>query len=148
MVTPLWEERLAIACALNHPVGDLHIAGLTELRELEWIVAPRGAHIRQVFEEPFLAAGIVPPRPSVESFSFHTNLCMVAKSRLLTAAPDSAVRHYERLGMVRSVRHDVSFPAGRAVFITREDMAASPSVMLIRNALLSLVKDEAEGVLG
>ncbi|MGE7957300.1 LysR family transcriptional regulator [Pseudomonas sp. NPDC089530] len=145
LVTPLWEERLTIACALDHPVGQRRTVGLAELRELEWIVAPRGAYIRQAFEEPFLAAGIVPPLPSIESFSFHTNLCMVAKSRLLTAAPKSAVRHYEGLGMVRSVRHDLSFPAGRAVFITREDMTASPSVMLIRTALLELVQDEVWG---
>lgn len=143
LVTPLWEERLAIACALEHPVGRRRMVGVAELRELDWIVAPRGAQTRQVFEQPFLSAGIVPPRPKVESLSFHTNLCMVANSRLLTVAPESAVLHYARLGMVRSVRHGVSFPAGRTVFITREDMAASPGVMLIREDLINLMKEGA-----
>jgi len=142
LVTPLWEERLSIACALDHPVGRKRMVGLAELRELDWMVAPRGAYTRQVFEAPFLSAGIVPPSPKVESFSFHTNLSVVAKSRLLTVAPESAVRHYVQMGMVRPVRHDISFAAGRTVFITRGDMAASPSVRLIREDLVNLVEME------
>lgn len=145
LVTPLWDERLAIACALDHPVGRKRMVGLAELRELDWVVAPRGAHTRQLFEEPFLSVGIVPPRPTVESFSFHTNLCLVAKSRLLTVAPESAVRHYAQLGMVRPVRHAISFPAGRTVFITRADMADSPSVILIREGLVDLMAEAAAG---
>ncbi|QOT81521.1 LysR family transcriptional regulator [Cupriavidus basilensis] len=144
LVTPLWDERLAIACALDHPVGRKRMVGLAELRELDWVVAPRGAHTRQVFEEPFLSAGILPPRAKVESFSFHTNLCVVTNSRLLTVAPESAVRHYAQLGMVCSVRHGISFPAGRTVFIMRKDMAASPSVMQIREDLISLMSSHSE----
>ena len=142
-VTPLWEERLAIACAADHPVGRKRKVGLAELRELDWIVAPRGAQTRRVFEEPFLSAGIVPPRPKVESMSFHTNLCAVAGSRLLTVAPESAVRHYADQGMVRQVRHDLSFPAGHTVFIARGDMADSPGVMRVREALFGLMRESA-----
>ncbi|MGN5477548.1 LysR substrate-binding domain-containing protein [Cupriavidus basilensis] len=146
LVTPLWEERLAIACALDHPAGRRRMVGLAELRELDWVVAPRGAHTRQVFEETFLSAGIVPPGPKVESFSFHTNLCMVSKSRLLTVAPDSAVQHYAQLGMVHPVRHGISFPAGLTVFVTRGDMATSLSVMLIREDLVKLTAEAAGGL--
>lgn len=142
-VTPLWEERLAIACATDHPVGRKRMVGLAELRELDWIAAPRGAYTRRVFEEPFLLAGMAPPRPKVESFSFHTNLSVVARSRLLTVAPESAVRHYAALGMVRQVRHGLPFPAGHTVFIVREDMADSPGVMRIREALFGLMAESA-----
>lgn len=134
-VTPLWEERLAIACALDHQIGRKRKLAFADLRDCDWVTAPRGTHTRSLFEAPFLAAGIVPPQPKVESFSFHTNLCMVANSRLVTIAPENAVRHYARLGMVQQVRHDAWFAEGRTLFVTRNDTAFSPGVVAISNAL-------------
>jgi len=141
LVTPLWGERLAIACALDHPVGRKRMVGVADLRDYEWVTTPHGAHTRTVFEAPFLDAGIVPPQPKVESFSFHTNLCIVANSRMLTVAPESAVRHYARLGMVREVRHGIDFPSGRTVFITRDDTATSPGVVAVKEALAGLMAE-------
>ncbi len=34
-------------------------------------IPPRGTYTRTLFEAPFLDAGIMPPQPKVESFSFH-----------------------------------------------------------------------------
>ncbi len=140
-VTPLWEERLAIACALDHPVARKRTIRLTDLGEYDWVTTPRGTHTRTLFEAPFLNAGIVPPQPRVESFSLHTNLCMVASCSLLTVAPESAVRHYARLGMVQQVRHGAWFAAGRTVFVTRDDTGASPAVLAVGAALASLIGD-------
>ena len=138
-VTPLWEEPLSIACALDHPLGRKRQVSVAELRELDWVVAPREAYTRQLFEQLFMSAGLVPPHPKVESFSFHTNLSMVAKSRLLTVAPESAVRHYVQMGVVRAVRHDMALPVGRTLFITRGDVAVWSSVMQIRDILVKLM---------
>ncbi|CAG2145478.1 LysR family transcriptional regulator [Cupriavidus numazuensis] len=140
-VTPLWEERLAIACALDHPVARKRALGLSNLRDYDWVITPRGAHTRTLFEAPFLNAGIVPPQPTVESFSFHTNLCIVAQSRMLTIAPESAVRHYAQLGMVRQVRHGGWFAAGRTVFITRDDAAGAPGVVAVSEGLAELMEE-------
>ena len=137
-VTPLWQEPLAIACAQDHPLRRRRNVGLAELREQGWIVASREAYTRQVFDDTFLSAGLVPPHPKVESFSFHTNLSVVASSDLLTVAPESAVAHYAQLGMVHPVRHDFSFPVGHTVFITMAEMGAWPGITLIRDALADL----------
>jgi molybdate transport repressor ModE-like protein len=140
-VTRLWEERLSIACALDHPIARKRKIELSDLREYDWVITPRGAHTRTLFEMPFLDAGVVPPQPKIESFSFHTNLCMVASSDLLTLAPESAVRHYARLGMVRQVRHDAWFAPGRTVFVTRDDTADSPGVVAVCQGLADLMED-------
>ncbi|GJG94135.1 LysR family transcriptional regulator [Cupriavidus pauculus] len=144
-VTPLWEECLAIACAMDNPVARKRAIQLADLCEQDWIVTPRGAQTRTLFEAPFLSAGLVPPQPVVESSSFHTNLCMVARSHHLTIAPESAVRHYAKLNMVRRIRQDAWFPPGRTVFVTRNDVADSPGVIAVDKALASLVKDKSLG---
>ncbi|WP_420995066.1 LysR family transcriptional regulator [Cupriavidus sp. 30B13] len=146
-VTPLWEERLAVACALDHAMARKRAVTLADLCNQDWVTTPRGAHTRSLFEAPFLTAGIVPPQPKVESFSFHTNLCLVSGSNLLTVAPESAVRHYARLGMVRKVRHGAWFAAGRTVFVTREDMADSPGVATVAAALAGMMDDAECGLL-
>ncbi|ALD90517.1 LysR family transcriptional regulator [Cupriavidus gilardii] len=138
-VMPLWEERLTVACALDHPLARKRSVALSHLCEYDWITTPRGASTRMLFEAPFLDAGIVPPQPKIESFSFHTNLCMVAGSRLLTVAPETAVRHYAGLGMVRQVRHGSWFAGGRTVFVTREDAADAPGVAAVGEALAGLM---------
>ncbi len=140
-VMPLWEERLTVACAPDHPLARKRSVPLSHLCEYDWVTTPRGASTRTLFEAPFLDAGIVPPQPKVESFSFHTNLCMVASSRLLTVAPETAVRHYAGLGMVRQVRHESWFAGGRTVFVTRDDTADAPGVVAVGDALAGLMGD-------
>lgn len=147
-VMPLWEERLAVACALDHPLARKRSVALSHLCEYDWVTTPRGASTRRLFETPFLDAGLVPPQPKVESFSFHTNLCMVASSRLLTVAPESAVRHYARLGMVRQVRHGSWFAGGRTVFVTRDDAADAPGVVAVGEAFAGLMEQGEFGAVG
>lgn len=133
-ITPLWDEHLAIACAPDHPLSRRREVSLSALRESPWILPPRGTHTREIFEQPFLDDGQLPPVPHIESISFHSSLSMVATSDFLAVAPDSAVRHYSAMSMVRKVRLRTPFASGRMVFITQRD-TASPAVTLIATAL-------------
>lgn len=136
-IAPLWDESLAIACALHHPLARRRELALSTLREQAWILPPRGTHTRGVFEQPFLDRGQLPPRPHIESISFHSNLSMVAKSQFLTVAPDSAVQHYAGLSMVHKIRLRTPLSSGRMVFITRKDAAQTTAVHRIAQALRS-----------
>ncbi|MGO4329800.1 LysR family transcriptional regulator [Cupriavidus sp. 2TAF22] len=142
-IAPLWDEHLAIACAPDHPLARRREVSLAALHESPWILPPRGTHTREIFEQPFLDDGQLPPVPHIESMSFHTSLSMVAGSGFLAVVPDSAARHYGAMSMVRKVRLRAPFPSGRMVFITPRHAAAAssaspaitPAVALIARAL-------------
>lgn len=134
-IMPLWDEHLAIACAPNHPLARRRDVSLPALRDSPWILPPRGTHTREIFEQPFLDSGQLPPVPHIESISFHSSLSMVAASGFLAVAPDSAVSHYSAMSLVCKVRLRTPFASGRMVFITHRDPAASPAVTLLAKAL-------------
>ncbi|WP_416051080.1 LysR family transcriptional regulator [Cupriavidus basilensis] len=134
-ITPLWDEHLAVACARDHPLARRREVSLPALHEGPWILPPRGTHTREIFEQPFLDSGQLPPVPHIESISFHSSLSMVAASGFLTVAPASAVRHYGETSMVHQVRLRTPFASGRMVFITQRDAAVAPAVTLIADAL-------------
>lgn len=134
-IMPLWEEHLAIACARDHPLVKRRELTLATLHAHAWILPPRGTHTRDVFEQPFLDRGQLPPVPQIESISFHSSLSMVATSHFLTVAPNSAVQHYAAMSIVRKIRLRTPFAAGWMVFITQKDAAISPAVTLIAKAL-------------
>lgn len=134
-IVPLRDEYLAIACAPDHPLARRRGLTLSVLREHAWILPPRGTHTRAVFEQPFLDQGQLPPTPYIESISFHSNLSMVAQSRFLTVAPESAVQHYADMSMVHKIRLRTPFASGRMVFIAHKDALQSPAVALVAKAL-------------
>lgn len=134
-IAPLWDEQLAVACAPAHPFASRRNVNLSALRASAWVLPPRGTHTREMFEQPFVASGQLPPMPRIESASFHSNLSMVAVTDFLTVAPESAVRHYASTSMVRQVRVATPFSSGKVVFITHRDVPRTSSVSLILDAL-------------
>ncbi len=121
VVETLGPEQLGIACAIGHPLSRQDSVTLQDLRAAQWAVAPHGARTRQFFEQCFHDAGLTAPAPRIESFSFHTNLCMVAETELLTIAPASAIAHYAGLGRVHALALKQPFPVSRQLFVRLRD---------------------------
>ncbi|WP_417282712.1 LysR family transcriptional regulator [Comamonas sp.] len=134
-IVPLGDEYLAIACAPGHPLAKRRGLTFSALRGQAWILPPRGTHTRDVFEQPFLDQGQLPPTPYIESISFHSNLSMVAASHFLTVAPESAVQHYANMSMVHKIRLRTPFASGRMVFISNKNALQSSAVALVAKAL-------------
>lgn len=127
-------EQLRVSCAVNHPLGLLGTVTLNDLQTAHWVVAPPATRTRRIFEQYFLDAGLVAPVPHIESFSFHTNLCITANTQLLTLAPRSAVTHYASLGRVIDLTLDHPFPIGNVVFVRHRD-ADFPALEVVAAAL-------------
>lgn len=134
--TALVDESLAVAASPQHPLARARRATLRQLGEQRWALAHAGSNTRRQFDNAFIAAGLIPPRPDIESLSFHTNVHLVAGSDLLTLAPASAVADYERLGLVRRVRTDVEFPSGMLTFLALQSHPSLPALEALRAALL------------
>lgn len=133
----LWPEQLAVAAGIDHPLARAEQITTEMLAQADWIVAPPGTRTRQLFDERFQTQGVAPPTPRIASFSFHTNLCVVAESPLLTIAPATAVNHYAARGRVRALRLAQPFPQGGTLFVRRRD-ATLPALMDVAEALRGL----------
>ncbi|MDQ0141621.1 LysR family transcriptional regulator [Cupriavidus necator] len=142
-ITRLRNEYLAVVCAPGHPLALRRDVALADLHEGPWILPPRGTHTRDVFEQPFLDSGQLPPVPHIESASFHSNLAMAAAGGFLTLAPASALAHYQALSMVREVKLRNPFASGHLVFITPAQIESPPAVDQLREALEAVTTQDA-----
>jgi molybdate transport repressor ModE-like protein len=124
--TPLITEGLSFAVSRRHPLARRRSVPLADIVAESWVLAPLPSFTRVVVDQHFLDHGLTLPWPAVESLSFHTNLQIVGRSDLVTAAPFSAVAHYSRLGLMQRLRVDHEPVATPLLFLAhRETMALS-----------------------
>ncbi|CAE6881433.1 LysR substrate-binding domain-containing protein [Paraburkholderia domus] len=127
-VLPLMIEPLAIACAPGHKLARSARVTVEQLQGEDWIVAATGSETRRVFDSLFLNHGLMPPRPVVESMSFHTNLQMAGAMDALTIAPRSAVQFYQRTGVVQFLESRLKMPTGTISLIHLNSGADFPAL--------------------
>lgn len=133
---PLYQERLSIACG-----SDLHRrlprrSRLIDLASARWIVAPQGTRTRRVFDAAFLAAGVLPPEPEIESGTYHANLSMVGQSdEFFTICPQSALLQYGQQSNVQEVALIHPFERASVNLVVHERVAALPDMEALAHAL-------------
>lgn len=140
---PLITEGLSFAVARRHPLARRRSVPLTDLVAQSWVLAPLPSFTRVVVDQHFLDHGLTLASPAIESLSFHTNLQIVGRSSLVTAAPFSAVAHYSRLGLVQRLRVDREPVATPLLFLAHRDAMALPSLQRLAAALQAGVKQVA-----
>lgn len=133
--TPLITEGLSFAASRRHPLARRRTVPLAELVAQAWVLAPLPSFTRVVVDQHFLDHGLTLPQPAIESLSFHTNLQIVGRSDLVTAAPFSAVAHYSRLGLVQALRVDREPVATPLLFLAHRETMALPSLQRLAAAL-------------
>lgn len=143
--TPLITEGLSFAAARRHPLARRRTVPLADIVGQPWVLAPLPSFTRVVVDQHFLDAGLALPRPAIESLSFHTNLQIVGRSDLVTAAPFSAVAHYSRLGLVQRLRVDRELAATPLLFLAHREAMALPSLQQLAAALQAGVKEVRTG---
>lgn len=143
--TPLITEGLSFAAARRHPLARRRVVPLADIVGQSWVLAPLPSFTRVVVDQHFLDAGLALPRPAIESLSFHTNLQIVGRSDLVTAAPFSAVAHYSRLGLVQRLRVDRELAATPLLFLAHREAMALPSLQQLAAALQAGVKEVRTG---
>lgn len=143
-IAPICEEPLAIACPLAHPFADAESISVEQLQREDWIVATTDTDTRRAFDTLFLDHGMMPPRPLVESMSFHTNLQLVNSLGALTIGPRSAVEHYAKMGVVRCVNGLPMMPVGEIALIHLVSMADMPALQRFGAAVGEAVDEAVE----
>jgi DNA-binding transcriptional LysR family regulator len=86
----LYESRLSVVAARNHPLAGRRKLGLGELLKWPWILPSVESTTRVALVDEFLKHGLAPPVPVAESPSFFYSLSVVAQTDLLTCCAHSA----------------------------------------------------------
>lgn len=85
-IIPLYEENLALAAAVDHPLAQEPYATLDVLKETPSILLPNAYFLRQVINEQCRLLGFT-PRPVLEMTTMESMLTMVSKGAGITILP-------------------------------------------------------------
>ena len=138
LIERLGYGRMQVVAARSHPLAKSRSVSVAELARCSWIVPPPGSRTHAAYLRLFLNDGIPAPPVAVECPALHTMLHVVSATRLLAVAPDTAVRRYTRLGMVKPLdgpRLDLG--SDPVSMVTRRDSSTLPAVRALRQALLA-----------
>lgn len=131
----LLDEEIVIIAPRRHALVGRRRVPWALLAEERWILPNPGSFNRGIVEHAFLHAGLLPPRPVIESTSPMTNVRLVAEGLGLGIVPAVNVREAERAGLV--VRLGVH-PAIRPVpvaLVYRSTAIDHPRIKSLREAL-------------
>lgn len=132
MLVRLYDDGNCLACGPTHPLARQRRLRLERLAEAEWILPPADSETRRVFMDTFLQAGITPPLPVIESRSVIANMAIVAHVPLLTAAPLSAARERQKLGLLKILPVRVDSSVAPVSFIWRRARQDSAAIARLR----------------
>jgi LysR family transcriptional regulator of abg operon len=82
----LVKDRVVPAVRAGHPLERRRMT-LTELLSADWVIYRRGRSGRDVFEQTFIAAGLEPPRSTIECSSFTCLRSLIERGDYVTLLP-------------------------------------------------------------
>ncbi|HSV80796.1 MAG TPA: LysR substrate-binding domain-containing protein [Ramlibacter sp.] len=139
---PLVSEQLVFACSPTHRLAKARRVDLATLQAQDWVMAAAGSQTRRQFDSLFLAEGLQPPTPIIESMSFHANLQLVHALGALTLAPAGAVKLYQRMGIAQPVRSAIQLPAGALSLMYLADHEELPALRALGESLQTVSSSE------
>ncbi len=132
---PLFTEQLAVLAPPGHRLARRRKVDLAELVDEPWILPPGPTVTTVAMRDVFLARGLQPPVPWIESSGVHASLEFTAAGLGLCAAPMALARAAKRRGLVAELKVDQPIGLPAVCFIHRVADAASPSVRVLQRAL-------------
>jgi len=131
-----YDDSYTTVCATNHPLPAA--ASLADLADQRWVMPPRGATPRSLFEQMMQQAGAGPPEIAVETSSIGAMLSLVAQTRLLGWLPLPLVASEIAAGTLRTL--DVAaLTLRRRFFVYRRAQGLLPSAAARLLELLPLI---------
>lgn len=127
-VVTLFNDVIGVLAAAGHPLaGKRRRVGLGALREHPWALPPRSQRWRQSLDEHFLAAGLPPPAPQVESNSSAYLKSLILGGRTLSYLPSQLIRAGEQEDEIVVLDADVPVLRPPVTVTYREAAIRSPA---------------------
>ncbi|HWH40184.1 MAG TPA: LysR substrate-binding domain-containing protein [Usitatibacter sp.] len=130
--TRLYDDGMVLVCGVDHPMARMRRPRLEQLARETWVLPPPDMETRRVFVNTFLQAGMSPPDAAIECRSFVCNMTLVERARLLTIAPASAARAWQRSGMLKVLPVRVDDSLAPISLISRSAQKDSQTIARLR----------------
>lgn len=119
----LYEGRLSVVAARNHPLAGSRKLAMKELLKWPWILPGLQSTTRIALIDAFLRHGEPPPLPTVESPSFFYSLSIVAQTDMLTCCAHSAALQSSHATSILPV--SIGTDPAPVAMVWRKDSAAA-----------------------
>lgn len=143
----LLRDQLTPAVRVGHPLaqrGRLTVAELAKL-ELDWVIYRRSHTGRDIFEQTFAAAGLAPPRSTIESTSFACVLALVEASDCVTLVPAQLFAERRRSAAITALAMDSPMPPWNVTLISRAQHQLAPICRAFLKHLHRMTRPRAGG---
>ena len=132
--TVLLEDTIIICAHRSHDLAKRK-ATPKMLAACNWILPPPDTLLRPQLDQSFLAAGITPPSPAVESVALSTNLSLLTAGEHLLALPAQVfTAHKNAYGLV-TIRTDLRLPTSHLGYEQRRETLSRPAVEIFISSL-------------
>lgn len=136
----LYRERTVVVCGRHNRSAPARACALADLARFPWVMPKRGFYSRDSLDALFSAAGLPRIVPVIECDSFESNLSVVAATKFITMAPESAARRFERLRLVRILHTRPSLGSSPVMLQYRRGQEQHPAFSAFRAAALKAAR--------
>ena len=99
---PLFVDQTVVIARPQHPLNNRrrHRRRLEDLSGWPWVLPAAPERVRDALADAFVAAGLEPPRPDVETNSAHCMKSVVIETDFLSFMPSRLIRHEVEAGLL------------------------------------------------
>lgn len=132
---PLFTEMLAVLAPPGHALARKRKVTLADLGAEPWILPPEDTVTTVALRGAFVAQGLVPPLPWIESSGVHASIEFVAAGLGLCVAPMAMARAARRRGLVAELKVDSPIELPPVCFTHRRTDARAQAIVCMRACL-------------
>ena len=135
MLESFYEEPMAVAVRVTHPLARRRTLALAALVDETWVLPPPEAAYRRRLDAAFRQLGLEPPVRRVESLSWPVNRMLATETDMLVVMPGEVARREARQGRVRVLPVALPPPSGPVGMVTAAGRTVSPAAAAFADAL-------------
>lgn len=142
MVTEhLYSERIVVVAGRNNRAVGRAPATLASLLGHPWVLPARETSSRATLDRVLREQALPAIVPMIEARSFETNLAVIARTRLLSIAPESIARQQAALGALRIVALKPPLPTSAVMLCYYRDAVEDPVLGEFRGMVLDAARE-------
>jgi DNA-binding transcriptional LysR family regulator len=138
-VAELFSEELVVVVGREHPLAERGSVPLEELQHESWVLSPKNYELREATLHACHEAGFT-PHVVLDGGEMDTLLHLVAAGVGITIVPRMAIKHSERLMMLKVQDRRIQRSLG---LVWRADRINSPAARALRDFLVEHLRESA-----
>jgi len=139
----LFQDRIEVVVAANHPLARRRKLSLSDLMEERWALAAPDTYLGELVRNAFRSQSLPMPQAVVSTSSMQLRFELMETGGFLTLASHSMVIHPSRKGRIKALPVDFGDKAGPMAAITLEGRHLTKASNLVMEAARSVAQSIA-----